>query len=70
MASGVTLDFIFSRESQAAMNERDAEVERKLYLRLIHEFGLLLTPGASMRTEACTDRRPGYYKIHYDSSNT
>ena len=30
----------------------DAAAESELYLRLIREFGLLLTPGASMRTEA------------------
>jgi len=49
---------------EAAMHARDAEAERKLYLRLIHEFGLLLTPGASMRTEA-----PGFFRCVFTAAD-
>jgi len=60
MASDVTAVTV----SEALLDARDAEIERKLYLRLIHEFGLLLTPGASMRTEA-----PGYFRCVFSAAN-
>lgn len=49
---------------EATMHPRDAEVERALYLRLIHEYGLLLTPGASMRTEA-----PGFFRCVFTAAD-
>jgi 1-aminocyclopropane-1-carboxylate synthase len=36
----------------------DSQRERQLYLRMVQEFGLLLTPGDSMRNE-----RPGFFRI-------
>jgi len=41
------------------LSEAEAKAERALYMRLINEFGLLLTPGASMRAE-----EPGARYIH------
>lgn len=41
-----------------------AERERTLYLRLVQEFGLLLTPGDSMRNE-----RPGFFRIVFTAAS-
>jgi aspartate/methionine/tyrosine aminotransferase len=41
----------------------DADRERQLYLRLIHDFGLLLTPGNSMRNE-----EPGFFRIVFTAA--
>lgn len=41
----------------------DAERERELYLRLVKEFGLLLTPGDSMKNE-----RPGFFRIVFTAA--
>ena len=42
----------------------DSERERELYLKLVKEFGLLLTPGDSMRNE-----RPGFFRIVYTAAS-
>jgi 1-aminocyclopropane-1-carboxylate synthase len=41
----------------------DADRERQLYLRLIHDFGLLLTPGNSMRNE-----EPGFFRVVFTAA--
>jgi len=48
---------------EALLPAREAEAERALYLRLIHEFGLLLTPGASMRSE-----EPGLFRCVFSAA--
>lgn len=40
-----------------------AERERHLYLQLVQEFGLLLTPGLSMRNE-----EPGFFRCVYTAA--
>mmetsp|Transcript_37945 Transcript_37945/g.119024 ORF Transcript_37945/g.119024 Transcript_37945/m.119024 type:complete len:528 (-) Transcript_37945:194-1777(-) len=47
-----------------AFNMADAEAERRLYLKLVHEYGLLLTPGASMRTET-----PGLFRCVFTATD-
>lgn len=39
------------------------EKERKLYLRLVQDFGLLLTPGVSMRNE-----QPGFFRCVFTAA--
>ena len=39
------------------------EKERHLYLQLVHEFGLLLTPGSSMRNE-----QPGFFRCVFTAA--
>ena len=41
-----------------------AERERTLYLELVHDFGLLLTPGESMRNE-----RPGFFRCVFTAAS-
>lgn len=48
----------------ALLPPSEAERERFLYLRLIREFGLLLTPGVSMRTE-----EPGYFRCVFSAAS-
>lgn len=48
----------------ALLPASEAERERFLYLRLIREFGLLLTPGVSMRTE-----EPGYFRCVFSAAS-
>jgi len=40
-----------------------ADSERQLYLRLVHDFGLLLTPGLSMRNE-----EPGFFRFVFTAA--
>jgi aspartate/methionine/tyrosine aminotransferase len=40
-----------------------AEKERELYLQLVQEFGLLLTPGLSMRNE-----QPGFFRCVFTAA--
>jgi aspartate/methionine/tyrosine aminotransferase len=47
-------------ESQDSMNKR----ERKLYLELMKEFGLLFTPGMSMRNEL-----PGFFRCVFTAAS-
>lgn len=42
----------------------DSERERQLYLRLVQEFGLLLTPGDSMKNE-----RPGFFRLVFTAAS-
>jgi aspartate/methionine/tyrosine aminotransferase len=42
----------------------DSERERELYLRLVHDFGLLLTPGDSMRNEC-----PGFFRLVFTAAS-
>jgi aspartate/methionine/tyrosine aminotransferase len=42
---------------------RTEDKERDLYLNLVHEFGLLLTPGLSMRNE-----QPGFFRCVYTAA--
>ena len=44
-------------------NGSDAERERALYLEMVKEFGLLLTPGNSMRNE-----EPGFFRIVFTAA--
>lgn len=44
-------------------NMSSADKERQLYLELVHEFGLLLTPGWSMRNE-----EPGFFRCVFTAA--
>lgn len=45
-------------------NGSPADRERALYLELVHEFGILLTPGNSMRNE-----RPGFFRCVFTAAS-
>jgi aspartate/methionine/tyrosine aminotransferase len=45
-------------------NLTDSERERKLYLSLVQEFGILLTPGDSTRNE-----HPGYFRCVFTAAS-
>ena len=44
--------------------EEDSKRERKLYLELVNDFGLLLTPGLSMRNE-----EPGFFRCVFTAAS-
>ena len=45
-------------------NDNDEERERTLYLKMVQEFGLLFTPGLSMRNE-----RPGFFRFVFSAAS-
>jgi aspartate/methionine/tyrosine aminotransferase len=45
------------------VEEQEVDPERELYLELMHEFGLLLTPGGSMRNEL-----PGFFRLVFTAA--
>ena len=45
-------------------NINDAERERTLYLKMVQEFGLLFTPGLSMKNE-----RPGFFRFVFSAAS-
>lgn len=49
--------------AESMLSAAEAEAERALYLRLITEFGLMLTPGASMRAED-----PGMFRCVFSAA--
>ena len=51
-------------EDGGSSSNTPAERERTLYLELVHDFGLLLTPGESMRNE-----RPGFFRCVFTAAS-
>jgi DNA-binding transcriptional MocR family regulator len=49
--------------AESMFSSAEAQAERALYLRLIHDFGLMLTPGASMRAE-----EPGMFRCVFSAA--
>lgn len=62
--AGLFLWMDLSRYLTSSENKSPADRERALYLELVQEFGLLFTPGNSMRNE-----RPGFFRCVFTAAS-
>lgn len=61
--SGLFMWMDFSRYLDSTLADNPGAQERALYLELVNDFGLLLTPGWSMRNE-----RPGFFRCVFTAA--
>ena len=53
-----------SSSSEQGSNDDDERRERQLYLELLKDYGLLFTPGKSMKNE-----RPGFFRCVFTAAS-